>query len=371
MQVSVQREPFYRIIARVQSIVERKSNMPILSTVLVETGGDRVQVSATDLEIGYQESMPAVVEREGSVTINGRKLFEILKESRSQDFQMTGKDNDRVVMTDGVARFELACHPVEQYPAFSIPDGLPLCEIPGLDLSRMISKTIYAVSSDEMGSKLTGIFAEKVTVGDLACLRMVSTDGHRLSLMERPLACLEELDLGSGVLIPRKGMAELVKLCVEEGAIRLGFGEKTCVARAGEAVLMMRLLDAKFPEYRAAIPENCPSTVTLSRLGLLEAMRKMLILSSVHYRAVRVVLNGDFVELLSTNPEIGEGEEKIAVTYGGDRLEFRFNPRYFVDVLQSMESASVTLGFIDGSKPCVVRGDGDQGFVGLIMPMRV
>lgn len=371
MEIKIDRNQFFKMVSRVQSIVERKSNMPILSTILLTAEEKALKVFATDLELGFQQSLPAEVVQEGSVTISGRKLFEILKESKKETFHIRDKEKNRVVMTDNVARFELACFPADEYPAFMEPEGVPMVNIQGETLSEMINKTIYSVTLEEAGFKLSGIFTEKIAGEGKNLLRMVSTDGHRLSLIDKSLPELEKLDLGKGVMIPKKGMTEINKLASEGGPMQIGFKEKSCVAKKEKALLVIRLLEAKFPDYTAVIPQERNFAINLKKNSLLEAMRKMLILSNERYRAVKLALENNTMELVSTNPDIGEAEENLPVEYTAKRLEMGFNPRYFIDVLHAMESENITMDFVDDSKPCLLNGESDQGFLGLIMPMRL
>jgi DNA polymerase-3 subunit beta len=235
----------------------------------------------------------------------------------------------------------------------------------------MINKTIYSVTVEDAGFKLSGVFTEKVEQGGAVYIRMVSTDGHRLSMIDKSLPGIETLDLPGGVMIPKKGMNELSKFAADEASVTLGFKEKHCVARKENALLVIRLLEAKFPDYHVVIPQEETYHIAINRIQLLDAMRKMLILSDDRYRAVKISIENDVMELVSTNPELGEAEEKVSIDFKGEKIEVGFNPRYFVDALQSMESESVTLGFIDNAKPCIIQGEADKGFKGLIMPMRV
>ena len=136
-------------------------------------------------------------------------------------------------------------------------------------------------------------------------------------------------------------------------------------------LLVMRLLEAKFPDYHAVIPKEEKISLGINRISLMEAMRTMLILSNERYRAVKIALENNVMELVSTNPEIGEAQENIEIQYNGERVEAGFNPKYFIDMLQAMESEEVNVGFIDNSKPCILKGEADEGFLGLIMPMRL
>ncbi|MFO7739447.1 MAG: DNA polymerase III subunit beta [Desulfatiglandaceae bacterium] len=371
MEIKIDREDIFKCVSRVQSIIERRSNMPILSTVLLNASGSDVRISATDLELGYQQTVPAEVLQEGSITISGRKLFEILKESKKPVFHIKEKDNNWVFISDNVARFDLACLPADEYPTFMEPEDVKTIEIQAEILSEMINKTIYAVTIEEAGFKLSGVFTQRVSHEGETFLRMVATDGHRLSMIDKAMPDVDSLDLGVSAMIPKKGMSELNKLASEGGAIHLGFKQKSCIAKRENELLVMRLLEAKFPDYDAVIPKEKKYAVLVDRVVLLEAMRKMLILSNERYRAVKVALENNSMDLVSTNPDLGEGQENIAIEYQGERLEAGFNPRYFIDILQSMESETVVLGFINNSKPCMLKGEADEGFLGLIMPMRL
>jgi DNA polymerase III subunit beta len=371
MEIKINRPVLFKSISRVQTILEKRSNMPILSTVLITAKEEKITVSATDLELGYSQDLPADVVEEGSITIQGRKIFEILKESRSEVVHLKEKENNWVYITDGVARFNLACLPAEDYPSFVEPEGVKTVSIDAGTLEEMINKTIYAVTLEEAGFKLSGVFTEKVALEGNFVLRMVATDGHRLSLIDKAVSGIDDLELRNGVMIPKKGMAELGKLCAEGGTVQLGFERQHCVARRENAVLVIRLIETKFPDYQAVIPRGENVAIALDRIVLLEAMRKMVILSSENYRAVKISLENNVMELMSTNPDLGNAQENMDIHYSGERLEMGFNARYFIEALQTMESETVNLGFIDSSKPCLLRGEADNGFLGLIMPMRI
>ena len=291
--------------------------------------------------------------------------------TRGNTILIREKENQRVFISDDIARFELASISAEEYPMVSEPEGVAMVEVDGKGLSEMINKTIYCVAVEDAGFKLSGVFMEPREDDGKGKLRMVATDGHRLSLIEKDILNMEGMDLGKGVMVPKKGMTELNRLCSEGGRIELGIRGKEVVAKRENSLLLIRLLESKFPDYQSVLPKERKITLKVDRMGLLEAMRKMMILSNERYRAVRMALEANTMELVSTNPDIGEGRENLAIDYQGQRLEAGFNPRYFIECLQAMESEEVTLDFVDQLKPCVIRGELDKGFVGLVMPMRI
>jgi DNA polymerase III subunit beta len=371
MDIRINRDELYKAVAKVQTIIEKRSNMPILSMILLNVDKSDLHLSATDLEISFQQKIPAEVINPGSVTISGRKLFEILKECKNPRMHIREKENNWVSLTDDQVKFNLACLPAEEYPLFLEPEGVDLMEMDSSVLKEMINKTIFSVTLEEAGFKLSGVFTEKVTQEGKLYLRMVSTDGHRLSLIEKEMSDPQKLKIDGGIMIPKKGMLELSKLASEGGPMHIGFKQNNCVARKENSLVVIRLLESKFPDYNAVIPKKMKSLVKVKRETLLDGMKKMVILTSEAYRGVKISLEKNSIELVSINPDLGDAQEKIEVEYKGDRVEAGFNARYFIDVLQAMESEFIDVAFIDNSSPCVIKGKEDIGFLGLIMPMRL
>lgn len=371
MEIKIDRNELFSSIARVQSIIEKRSNMPILSTILLSAEDSYTHISATDLEISYQQKLSSEVIEPGSITISGRKLFEILKESKSSKIHIKEKENNWVYISDGVAKYNLACLPSEEYPVFVEPEEVVTVELNEKILQEMINKTIYSVTMDEAGFKLSGVFTEKIDRKGKTLLRMVSTDGHRLSMIDKEIENIEELKIDDGVMIPKKGMSELNKLASEGGPIHIGFKQNNCIAKKENTLIVIRLLESKFPDYHAVIPDKARCYVEIDRTVLLDGMKKMIILSNESYKGVKITLEKDNMELISINPDLGDAQENLEVVFKEERLEAGFNARYFIDILQSMESDMVKLGFTDNSSPCLITGKDDQGFLGLIMPMRL
>jgi DNA polymerase III subunit beta len=371
MEIKVSRDEIFKAVSRVQSIIEKRSNMPILSTILISAADSHIDLSATDLEISLQQKLSAEVITQGSITISGRKFFEILKESRSEKIHIKRKDNDWLFISDDHAKYNLACLSPDEYPVFIEPEGVNTIEIDASILSEMINKTIFSVTMEEAGFKLSGVFTEKVLKDGKQYFRMVSTDGHRLSLMDKDVEKLAELNLESGVMIPKKGMLELNKLALDGGKISLGFKQSNCIAKKDNSLIVIRLLESKFPDYNSVIPKNVKHTISVKKEEILYSMRKMIILTSESYRGVKITLEDNQMEFVSINPELGDVKDVINIEYNDERLDLGFNSKYFMDVLQAMDSEVVEIGFIDNSSPCLFHGKEDEGFLGLVMPMRI
>ncbi|RPI77661.1 MAG: DNA polymerase III subunit beta [Desulfobacteraceae bacterium] len=375
MEIKINKEDLLKSVARVQSIIEKRSNMPILQTVLISSQNDsKISVSATDLEISFQQTLPAQILQPGSLTISGRKLFEILKESNNSAIHLKAKENNWVHITDGKAKFNLACLPAEEYPLIVEPEDIVTCEIESSVIKEMIGKTIFSVTLEEAGFKLSGVFTEKVVKGDDTFLRMVSTDGHRLSLIEKKFKGIEKLVMEGGVMIPKKGLAELMKLAaMDENPIKIGFRKNHCVAKKENIIILIRLVDSKFPDYNAVIPkkEHTKINLKINKNLFLNGMKKMVILSDDSYRGVKISLEKNNMELVSIHPELGDVQENIEIEYNQERFESGFNARYFIDLFQVMDSEEICFDLIDASNPCLITGEDDAGFMAMIMPMRI
>jgi DNA polymerase-3 subunit beta len=371
MEIKVKRDSLFKSISKVQSIIEKRSNMPILSMILITADDKSVNISATDLEISMQQTIEADVLVSGSITISGRKLFEILKESKSQKIHLMEKENNWIFISDDKTRYNLACMPAEEYPVFVEPEDVAMVEMECSVLTEMINKTIYAVTLEEAGYKLSGVYTEKIKDEEKSLLRMVSTDGHRLSMVDKSIANLDNLKIEKGVMIPKKGLMELNKLASEGEKISLGFKENNCVAKNENSLIVIRLLESKFPDYREVISIELKHRISIKRNDLLDGMKKMMILSSESSRGVQITIENNNMELVSINPDLGDAKDNLKVDFSGDRIELGFNSKYFVDALQAMESEDITIGFFDNSSPCMIKGDNDKGFLGLIMPMRI
>jgi len=374
MEIKINTETLLKGISRVQGILEKRSHMPILSTVLLTAKENELEISATDLEIGFQDSYPVETIEQGSITISGKNLLDITRETNSRIIYISEKENNWIYISDNNAKYNLSCLPADEFPVLTEPKDIVMIEIEGKIVTEMINKTIYSITMEEAGFKLSGVFMEKIDKDGEDLLRMVATDGHRLSLIDKKIPDIQKIEMKQGVMIPKKGLSELNKLAMENGNILFGLKQNNLVAKKGKALIVIRLLDAKFPDYKNVIPtkkEDKENIITINRRPLLEAMRRMMIIRSDQYQGVKVNIGADYLEMVSVNPNLGNVDEKIEIKYDGELIEMGFNPRYFIDALQSMDSDIIYLNIKDQTSPCLITGDQDVGFLGLIMPMRV
>jgi DNA polymerase-3 subunit beta len=237
-------------------------------------------------------------------------------------------------------------------------------------LGQMIARTMYAASLDETRYNLNGVYVEQLA--DTGKLRMVATDGHRLAYVDRDFGTAIS-GLERGVIIPRKGLGELKRLVDEEDAdeVELGFEGNSVLVRREKVTLVMRLIEGEFPNYHQVIPRQTTRQLTLPAELLLQALRRVALLSSERSRAVKLELSAGLLRLSSSNPDLGEAQEEIDVDYAGDELSIAFNSRYLTDCLSVLGAKEVRLGFQDPLSPAQITPSDDADTLAVVMPMRI
>ena len=374
MELKIGVQELSRALARSQGIVEKKSTMPILSHVLIEAQkSGELTVSATDLDVAVQgRHQCESVAKDGKVAVPARHLFDIVKALPEASASLRKTQNNYLEVRSGAAEFRIVGLPAEDFPALPKPEKVPFVQVDAAMMLRLIERTIFAVSSDETRYNLNGVFFE--TQGGK--VRLVATDGHRLSLAEADSP--GDFKLKKGVIIPRKGLLELKKLLAEavEGgeekpSAEIGFVESSAIVRRAGVTLVMRLIEGMFPDYHQVIPKGGEKVLTVGRARLLETLRRVSLLASDKSHAVKLELGKGSLRVLSQNPDLGEAKEDVTVEYQGEPLKIGFNARYLIDVLQVLGSEDVAFELADDLSPGVLRPAGEEGYTAVIMPMRI
>lgn len=371
MEFKIPKETFYRSLQKVQGIVEKRTTMPILSNALIEAREDTIEVIATDLDVALKGTYPASVITPGRITVAAKKLFEIIKELPDSEIIFSTKDNDWVEIRCGKARFNLVGLSPDEFPIPRIRED-HLITLESSLISNMLEKTSFAICTDETKYNLNGIFVQVRVENEQNLLRMVATDGHRLSLVSRTIEGEIWPELAKGVIFPKKGIVELKKMTEEEsGPVILGFMDNSAVIKKGDTVVIMRLVDGEFPDYNRVIPQQNNRSVRVNRDDLFHSLRRMQILSSDKYRGIKLDIAESGMQISSSNPELGESSEDLDVIFEGDSLALRFNARYLIDVLTVLDGNEVELVLRDELSPAIIKSDTDTEFMAVIMPMRV
>lgn len=371
MKLSIKKEEILRGLQRIQGVVDKKNTMPILSNMLLSADPKGVEIVATDLEIGLRGRYAAQVEKPGAVTVSAKKMYEIVRELPQEDVQIRAEENHAVKIVSGQSQFRLVGLPKEEYP--SMPDVAEegMIAIAGETLRDMIRKTIYAAGENDARYVLNGLYLHMTPEAAGLKIRMVGTDGHRLSLIDRTVEAKHKEE---SVIIPKKAMLELRRLLEEdasESGFQIGLSKNHALFKRDGLVMVSKLIDGNYPNYQQVIPTKNTKQVSVSRDLLTHAVKRVSILSKEKTNAVKVQLEKGTLVLSTNNPEVGEASEEVAVEYQGEGLTIGFNSRYLLDVLMAMDTPLITLELNDPLSPCLVKEAGGDAYRCVVMPMRV
>ena len=375
MKLEIEKGQLVRGLSRLQAIVEKRSTMPILANVLITAVQDKkkkggLELAATDLEIGIRGILPATISESGSLTVSARKLFDIAKELPEQPVQLSTSDSYTLNITCGRSKFSLAGTDATEYPEIAEIKPADLATLPAPVLSEMIDKTIYAASTDESRYNLNGVYLE--VDKKEGKIRMVATDGHRLALIEREgLELANKLD--KGVIIPRKGLAELKRL-LDEGnttELKIGFEGSSVLVKSEEVSLVMRLIEGEFPNYSQVLPKQVGSTIIVPTQETIRALRRVALLSAERSRAIKVVLSEGLLTISATNPDLGEAQEELDINYDGETIEIGFNATYVLDALNTTGAKETRLCVSEANAPAEIGASEPDGSRAVVMPMRL
>lgn len=372
MKLSVEKKDFLNVIARAQNIVEKRNTMPILVNVLLEAKGESLRGFATDLEVSLTDEIPGTVKSPGKVAVNAKSLFEIIKELPEGKIELERKENNWLKITQNRAVFNIVGISPEEYPVFPTFTTQEFVKVESSTLSEMIEKTIYSVSTDETRYHLNGVYLEQKSDKEGTTYRMVATDGHRLSMIDRKIPSAPNRTGTQGVIVPRKGLHEIRKLLeAVDGDVEIAIEGAQLVVRSKTTILMVRLIEGKYPNYQQLIPQNLKEHFLVQRESLLSSLKRVSLLSNAKSKGVTFGLIGGRMEITSNNPELGDAKEEIEVEYKGKDMKIGFNARYVLDVLASMHDDVVRVELNDQLSPGLVRPNNDPSYTCVVMPMRI
>jgi DNA polymerase III subunit beta len=372
MEFTIEKEALIKGLGKTQSIIEKKNTLQILSNVLIEARGESVEFVATDLEIGIKGKYEAKIKTPGSVTVGARKLFEIVRELSDEEVNIKTRDNNWVEISSGKAKFNIVGLAADEFPTMLSYEDKDFFGFPSEMISEMIEKVQHAISTDETRYYLNGVYFLTVEKDEKPYLRMVATDGHRLGLTDRPVPEGSGFTLEKGCIIPRKGIVELKKALSDfDGEAQLCFKDRNLIVKCDNLLFVIRLIDGEFPEYNQVIPAGNDRHITCSRDQIFGGLRRVSLLSSELNRGVKLSLSKKNLKISSSNPDVGEAEEEMAVVYEGEKMSVGFNARYFIDVLSVVRDEDVVIELADELSPAIIRTPSDPDYLAVIMPMRL
>jgi DNA polymerase-3 subunit beta len=371
MEFTVSKSDLVRELNLSQGVVEKKTTIPILSNVLVEASGDRILLTATDLELGIRCSCPARVQKPGAGTIPARRLLDYVRLLPEADVNVKLADNQWASLLCGRSRTRIAGMSRESFPELpQMPEVL--ADLPAGILTKMIARTIFAISSEESRFTLNGA----LLVLKPGSITMVATDGHRLSMVENAVE-LPGVTGSYRALLPRKAMGEIMKLGGEAGddaKIHFAGDDNHLFFELGDRMLLSRKLTGNFPDFERVLPKDHPNAVILQRDEFRAAIERVSQFSDERSRAIRVQFCPGEIKVHSSISETGESEESVPAEYDGQTVEIGFNAQYLMDFLRAISDEQVVFRFKDANSAGELRPGGEEAgsvYRYVVMPMRI
>src|SRR5262245_22076936 len=348
-----------------QGIADRKSTMPMLANVLLRTQGkNQLLVAATDLNVSLTAELKSHNASDGGIAILAKNLFDLVANAPGDEVTLKKADNHWAEIKSGKVTYRIVGMPDRDFP--KVPDHreASYATVESAVLREMIERTLFSICNDETRFHLNGVFFES----DGSKSRMVSTDGHRLSKVERTIPSGPKLS--AGVIIPKKGLLEIKKVLEQGPNAKLAVKTPHVFLVQDDIAIAVKLIDAQFPPYEQVIPREHKKIITVDRMRLIDALRRAQLMSS-ETRGVKVAATREGVTITSDNPDLGEVREELEAEYNGEPIAIGFNPKYVVELLTQMSSDQVTLALGGELDPGLVRPLTGDEYLGVVMPMRI
>jgi DNA polymerase III subunit beta len=380
MKLTIERGALLKALGHVQSVVERRNTIPILSNVLLRAdsgaGAGVLALSATDMDLEIVERVPSRIERPGRTTAPAHTLYDIvrkLREGAQIEIEASG-ERSAMVLRSGRSTFTLACLPPEDYPVMASGDLAYNFTLTAAELRSLVDRTRFAISTEETRYYLNGIYLHTTKNDEVPVIRAVATDGHRLARVEMVMP--EGAAGMPGIIVPRKTVIELRKLIDEgEDEIQVSLSETKIRFATGEAALTSKLIDGTFPDYDRVIPSNNDKILEVKCKEFAEAVDRVSTISTEKSRAVKLAIvpgaNGGSLAVSATSPENGTAVEEIDATYLAEPIEIGFNSRYLLDIAAQIDGEGAQFAMSDSASPTIVRDRADPSALYVLMPMRV
>lgn len=387
MKITVSKDQMLEALQQVQTVVSTRTTLPILSNVLLRATGETLELTTTDLDVGIQRKISADIAKAGATSLPARRLFGIFRELPAGEAEIEVDDKNIASIRCGSSFFKIMGLPAEEFPPLPKFDGGKHFKIAQTNLRDMFRKTSYAISNDETRYVLNGAFlqfkADKLT--------MVATDGRRLALAEQDLEFPKANEV-EGIL-PTKAVNELMHLLGDKGEVQavvtenqMAFEMQVATAPATGAqpekgkeekakndspnlMIVSKLIEGNYPNYRQVIPSECKERVTLERESLLTALRRASLLCTEKSNSVKLQFSKNNLAVIAKSPDVGEARESVTINYKGKEIAVAFNPEYMMDPLRNLDSDEVHLELIDELSPGVIKVNAP--FLYVLMPMRM
>lgn len=372
MKFSFNKKDILEVLAKIQGITGRKTNLKITSDILIKAVESKITITANDLETVFTGTYEAQVDTPGLLSINSKKFFEIIREYPNENISINEVENRWVEIGSGDSVYHIVSSDYENFPETPVIENVNFIQIAAKDLKKMVGvSSVVGYLSDEKRTYVLGSLIEKAVVDGEEVLRIVSTDSRRLHCFDAPFT--GDLDLGSSrVIIPKKGLIELGKFIDSDiETINVGAKDNHFVSQRANESIMIKLLEGDYPDYRLVMNFEDMIPIEVDRAMFLTLMKRVSILTSEDYKSVIFNFTENSLTVTITNPEIGESKEQLMVGFSGEEIKSAFNPRYFMDALNLFEDEIVTLNIKDSKSPCIVKSMKNNNLICVIMSIHL
>jgi len=372
MKFTIQKGDILEVLSKIQGLTSRKSNLAITENVLIKAADSGITLMATDLETGLEGTYPAKVEHPGSIAISARKLFEIVREFPSDDIHLHEVDNRWIEIGNQAIQYHIVGMDPDEFPDNPNISDVDFFEVDSALLKKMIEKSvIISGASDDKRAHINGALFEKIEEGERKLIRIVSTDGSRLSKCDYVFEKDINIPDTEKIIIPKKGLNEVAKFLSSEGIVSIGIIYNYFIVKKDVEIIIIRLLEGEFPEYVDIVKKEDVHDIVIDRNRITMLLKRMSILSSENYKGAVFDFNDNRLLVSATNPEIGESKEDMEIAFDRDRINVAFNPKYIIDILNAIEGDNIVLNIHSEDKPCIIEGVDDKSYLSVIMPMRI
>lgn len=364
MKINCFQGDLIRGIQTVGSAVAAKATLPILTNILLEAKKEKLELSATDLEIGIKCSVPAQVKKEGAITISAKRFSDIVRELPEGPVEMETEDSQMKISSSGIF-FKVLGLPAEEFPTLPKVESENRFSLDSQLLRGMVQKTIFANSRDETRYILNGSYLEM----EKDRIIMTATDGHRLATVSHKIEKGPKKKIGA--IIPTKALNELNRLLEEPKKVEATIGENQVSFSLDGIILSSKLIEGQFPEYRQLIPKKSVRKLSINREKLLKGVRRAALLADARTGAVELLAYSNKLIIRSQTPQVGEAREEMDIDYSGEEIRTAYNARYILDILKNIFSEEVSLELNEPLSPGVIKPASDEDYLCVIMPMRI
>ena len=372
MKFFIKKKVIKNVLSKIQGLTNYKSSLAITENVLIKIIDSNVCFIATDLETGFEGLYKADIESQGMIAINALKLYEIVRDFPEEDILINEVEKKWIEIGKDNVLFHIVGMNPDNFPEIPQVKDIYLYKIEEKKLKRMIERmTVISAAGDDKRAHIIGVYFEILEYNNNKILRMVSTDGSRLSKADYIFKDDVDISLSKNFLIPKKGMIELVKFLDSDGDVEFGFMDNHFILKKDKEIITIRLLEGKFPEYDDIIVEGKGKNIILNKYLFNMMIKRMSILSSEAYNSVIFSFEKNRLLITSSNPEIGESKEEMEIDFTEEHVEVAFNPKFFMDTFNVIDDEKVILNIVDEEHPCLIKGENDNNFLSVIMPMRI